>query len=136
MKKKIIPGVNIQWPWSELLLNGAKTIETRHYPLPFKYEGVELAVIETPGKLGKKQAGINKARITGIIVFESSFKYQNKKEWEQDFCNHLVRSDDPLYKFNPMKEKWGWKVKKIIKFKKPKVPPTKRGIIFASECEI
>ena len=43
-------GINIQAPFAELLINLEKCVETRTYPLPLKYEGEELALIETPGK--------------------------------------------------------------------------------------
>ena len=76
-----IPGVNIQWPWSELLLTGKKSVETRSYPLPEKYLGQWLAVIETPGPHGKREAGIDKARITGKIMFSESFQYPTLSEW-------------------------------------------------------
>ena len=46
-------GLNIQTPWSSLLIDGLKTVETRSYHLPLKYEGIELYLVETPGKLGK-----------------------------------------------------------------------------------
>ena len=65
-------GINIQAPFAELLINLEKCVETRTYPLPLKYEGEELALIETPGKTGKF-----KARIIGTITFSHSFKYEN-----------------------------------------------------------
>jgi hypothetical protein len=46
-------GINIQAPWSQLLINGQKCVETRSYPLPKNYEGVPLALVETPGKYGQ-----------------------------------------------------------------------------------
>ena len=51
-----------------MLLSGEKTVETRGYPLPEKYVGCELAIIETPGPRGRREAGIEKARIVGTIV--------------------------------------------------------------------
>ena len=61
---KTIPGVNIRWPWSKLLLEGTKTVETRSYPLPTGFVGKEIAVIETPGPNGKKN-GIPKSAYYG-----------------------------------------------------------------------
>ena len=55
-------GINIQAPWSQLLINSDKCVETRSYALPDKYIGEELLLIETPGKNGKF-----KARIIGIL---------------------------------------------------------------------
>src|SRR4029450_4821616 len=45
-----LPGINIQVPWAEAILSGQKVIETRFYPLPGKWVGQPLAVIETPGR--------------------------------------------------------------------------------------
>lgn len=41
-------GLNVRSPWSTLLINGQKSVETRSYRLPQRLEGVELALIETP----------------------------------------------------------------------------------------
>lgn len=133
MSRKI-PGVNIQWPWSRLIVEGKKTVETRTYSLPKKYIGQELAIIETPGPHGKWQ-GINKAQIIGTVIFEKTFRY-DYKTWKSDHLRHFVFPDDPQFKWNDKNEKWGWVVSKVNLFKEPLPAPKKRGIIFASECEI
>lgn len=136
MKKKI-PGLNIQWPWSQLLLSGKKTIETRTYPLPKKYENVELAIIETPGPDGKKKAGILKARIIGTIVFENSFQYLCEKDWQKDKDKHLVKLDDKDFSWQKKDSNiWGWNVKSVTSFKRLIPAPIKRGIVFATKCEL
>ena len=58
-------GINIQAPFAELLINLESVFRT--YPLPLKYEGEELALIETPGKTGKFKAEC------GTITFSHSF---------------------------------------------------------------
>lgn len=131
-----LPGVNIQWPWSQLLLSGQKSVETRTYPLPVDKTNVRLAVIETPGPRGRKEAGIDKARIIGTIIFRRSFKYKSKSEWLQDKNRHQVSENDPLYGFDSKKEKWGWEVAEYVLFKKPIPAPKKKGIVFAKSCEI
>lgn len=133
---RIIPGINIQWPWSQMLLSGAKTIETRTYKIPQKYIGVELALIETPGALGKKKAGILKARIIGTITFGCCVQYETKHAWIADVSKHLVNLDDAKFGFDDRKEKWGWCVVDFKKFTKIIPVPKKRGIIFAKECEV
>lgn len=133
---KKIPGINIQWPWSELIASGLKTVETRTYPIPEKYRGVELALIETPGPRGKKEAGIEKARIIATVVFGKDFQYESESSWRRDRKRHQVDVNDPQYAFNPKKEKWGWEVNKVKKLKKHLNPPLKRGIVFALDCKI
>ncbi|MGE3759560.1 MAG: hypothetical protein AB7H97_17475 [Pseudobdellovibrionaceae bacterium] len=133
---KILDGINIQWPWSELIVTGKKRVETRSYRLPERLYGVEIAIIETPGKQGLKEAGISKARIIGTVIFEKSYLYKNKEHWLTEERIHLVSSDDSLYGFQKNKEKWAWVVGRVKKLDKPVPPPPKRGIIFAKNCKV
>lgn len=135
-KFKILDGINIQWPWSEKIANGEKSIETRSYRLPERLYGVEIAIIETPGKSGLKYAGIKKARIIGTVVFEKSYRYRNKTHWLSEVDNHLVQADDGLFGFKNDKEKWAWTVGLVNKLDKPVPAPAKRGIIFAKNCKV
>lgn len=132
---KTISGINIQWPWSYLLAGGKKIIETRSYKLPECFKNVELAIIETPGKHGKKN-GVSSARIIGVITFVDSYQYKTKKSWERDYSKHLVMPDDSLFKFSADKDKWGWVVGRVEKLNQPVKPPSKRGIIFAKNCKV
>ena len=127
----------MQWPWSELLLSGKKTIETRTYPLPEKYKGIELALIETPGPRGKKEAGIEKARIVGTIVFGDSVEYTSEKQWRKDSKRHLVDIKDSQFSWEKRdRHVWGWTVLKVTSLTNPAEVPKIRGIIFAKACEI
>jgi hypothetical protein len=123
-------GLNIQTPWSSLLIDGLKSVETRSYHLPLKYEGVELYLVETPGKLGKF-----KARVIGTISFSHSFKYSTKTDWINDHNRHLVSQDDPLYSWND-KPKYGWVVCSVKKFDEPLDISGKRGIIFTNNLTL
>jgi hypothetical protein len=124
-------GLNIQIPWSRLLIDGTKSVETRSYPLPHKYEGVELALIETPGKYGQF-----KSHIIGTITFSHSFLYTNQQEWISDNNRHRVEVDDKLYGWNPNKLKYGWVVCDIKKFDKPMSAPKRKGIVFTKNCKV
>jgi hypothetical protein len=121
-------GLNVQSPWSTLLINGQKTVETRSYTLPQRLEGVELALIETPGKSAKF-----KSRIIGTITFSGCIQYSSKEQWESDESRHKVDTNDSLYGWKD-KPKFGWIVQSVKKFKNPVDPPTKRGIIYAKNC--
>lgn len=129
MNSKILSGLNIQEPWSSLLINGEKSVETRSYPLPQKYEGVELALISTPGK--KRNF---KAKIIGTITFSHSFKYESIYDFESDYNRHLVSIDDNSYGWKNDKKKYGWVVSNMKKLNTPIDAPPKRGIIFARDC--
>lgn len=135
-KTKGIPGINIQWPISEMILSGRKTIETRRYPIPEKHLGRTIAIIETPGPRGKRAAGITKARIVGTIVFKGCFKYRSREHWLSDRERHCVQPDDPHFGYSDNAEKWGWEIERVSKLAKPKTPPKTRGIIFATDCRI
>lgn len=126
----VLPGINIQFPWSRLLLDGSKSIETRGYPLPEKFKGKELAIIETPGREGRG-SGIYKAQVIGIIVFSESFRYETKSQWKSDMVRHKVPPDHDLYGFDPTKPKYGWKVERVQAFEIPLNPPAKRGRVYS-----
>ena len=124
-------GINIQTPWSSMLINGIKTVETRTYRLPEKYIGEELAVIETPGKNGQF-----KSRIIGTITFSHSFQYPDETSWQKDFFKHKVQGNDKNYGWKPDKEKHGWVVSKVTKFDKPLDIRKRKGIIFTSGIQL
>jgi hypothetical protein len=123
-------GLNIQVPWSTLLIDGLKSIETRSYHIPMKYVNHPLYLVETPGKLGKF-----KARIIGTITFSGSFKYPDKISWIDDYNKHLVSQNDPLYGWND-KPKYGWVVSYVEKFDEPIPAPAKKGIVFTKNCKV
>lgn len=124
-------GINIQYPFSEMLINGDKCVETRSYALPEKYEGEELALIETPGK-----SGGFKSRIIGTITFSHSFKYPDVNAWKDDHARHLVEIDDIDFGWKEDKEKYGWVVSNVVKFNDPQPAPEKKGIIFTLNCQV
>ncbi|RYZ82222.1 MAG: hypothetical protein EOP06_22045 [Proteobacteria bacterium] len=133
---KSLTGINVQWPWSELLINSKKTIETRTYRMSDKLKGVELALIETPGPRGKRDAGILKARIIGTIIFGESYQYESKKHWIEEFEQHQVPLDDEQYEYEEGDVKWAWTVVRVEKLDKPVQVPAKRGIVFAKNCKV
>ena len=124
-------GLNIQSPWSQLLIDGDKRVETRSYPLPEKYEGVELALIETPGKHGNF-----KSRIVGTITFSHSFQYPDKQSWVDDRNRHKVEKNDEFYGWNSNKPKYGWVVSNVQKFDEHIPAPKKKGIVFTKNCKV
>ena len=128
-----LPGINIQWPWSELIISGSKSVETRNYPLPAKYIGKEIALIETPGN---SKGHPLTASIRAIVTFGEPFEYKNVGEWRADVARHRVPVNDPDFVFDANKKKYGWPITKVEKLSKPSKPPYPRGIIFASSCKI
>lgn len=107
-------------------------METRTYPIPPKYVGKDLALIETPGK---RPGRPKRAMIVGVVRFDRCFQYETKAVWAADYKRHQVPPDDADYGWNPKKEKWGWEVGYIRWLITP-VAPTSRGITFRSGCRI
>ena len=124
--KKSYPGINIQWPISELILSGQKTVETRIYPIPRKYLHKQMLLIETPGK----NRGF-KARARAIIVFTRCFKYSSKNAFHRDHDRHLV-TPHTLWDWRN-KTKWGWEVEVKRTLEVPIVINQRRGILYTQE---
>ena len=124
-------GINIQTPWSNMLINGVKTIETRSYPLPKKYEGIELVLVETQGN---KSNFISRA--IGTIVFSCSIEYSDQKSWQNDYFKHKVSGNDKNFGWKPDKKKYGWIVIKVKKFEKPIDITQRKGIIFTTGLKL
>lgn len=124
-------GINIQTPWSNFLISGVKSVETRSYPLPKKYGGIELALVETPGKKGNF-----KSRIIGTIIFSHCFQYPDEISWKHDYNRHRVEENNQDYGWKKNKPKYGWVVSNIKKFDEPVDFPSKKGIIFTTGCKV
>lgn len=130
MKKATYPGINIQYPISQLILSGLKTIETRTYPIPEIYTGVDLLLIETPGASGNFSA-----RIVGKIRFDRSFKYRSSEHFYADKNKHYVDENSP-WKWDDLKGKWGWPILYINTFDESIIAPEKKGIKFTRDIEL
>lgn len=129
MSQKTYTGINIQWPISELILSGKKTIETRTYPIPRKYLNKEMILIETPGKQGKF-----KSRMRAIVKFTSCFKYKSERVFYEDTDRHYVDPKSP-WAYDPKKGKWGWCLE-IIRLLPSIEVREKKGIIYTKELTI
>eukprot|EP00928_Gymnodinium_smaydae_P081979 TRINITY_DN65408_c0_g1_i1.p1 TRINITY_DN65408_c0_g1~~TRINITY_DN65408_c0_g1_i1.p1 ORF type:complete len:286 (+),score=55.06 TRINITY_DN65408_c0_g1_i1:127-858(+) len=112
-------GLEIQRPWSRLLLTGEKAVETRSYPLPAGLIGKPLAVLETP----EAQAGVSslpdlipagdeRVRIVGSVTFGSSIAYESYEAWSADEARHRVGSDSP-YAWTKERPIHGWVVSSV-----------------------
>ena len=87
-----LPGLNINWPFSQLILAGVKTIETRTYALGHRniaQPDVEMWLVETPSKADAISKGWvlaggaavaprpEKAQIVGTVTFSHSDEYES-----------------------------------------------------------
>jgi hypothetical protein len=127
-----LPGVNIQAPWAQAIVSGHKVIETRFYPLPAKWVGQPLVILETPGKTGRF-----KRRIAGLVIFAKSWCYADKASFARDYVKHLVEPDDAVFGWrDDSKPKWAWSVHWVMAYAQPLPPGFRAGIRYARAVEI
>jgi hypothetical protein len=126
-----LPGINIQALWAEALVAGRKVIETRFYPMPRKWLGQPLAIIETPGKTRLFQR-----RIAGLVLFAQSWCYADKAAFARDRARHLVNPDGLFGWREDGRSKWAWPVTWIEAYQQPLPPGLRAGIRYARAVEI
>lgn len=98
--------LNMFAPYSNALVNGEKTIETRNYQLPNKCKGVRIGIVEImPKNLPSK-----KPELIGEVVFVDCKEYTSKEEWEKDAPYHKVDPKDERFGWKKNKKKFGWVV--------------------------
>ena len=102
-----LPGLNIQWPYSQLVLAGAKTEEVREYDLGHRniqFANVETYLVETKGLTAhaSRNAVIDGApvgprpessQIVGTVIFSRSEAYTDRAAFRADVGNHRIRED-------------------------------------------
>ena len=120
LPRKAYTGVNIQYPWSEMIASGAKTVETRSYPIPPRLENADVVLIETRN---------GPARAIAFVTFSGSHQYATREEWNRDRCRHLVGLDDPMYGWKEGRQKHGWVVEKVTRLLEP-CPVKSLGIVY------
>ena len=96
-------GLNIQWPFSQLLLSGLKLVEARRYALG--YHGIahaneELWLIETPGPATSTKNAMPensavsprpaKAQIVRTICFTAAIRYTGRRAFRADAGRHRI----------------------------------------------
>ena len=127
-----LPGMNVQAPWAEAIVSGRKVIETRFYPMPRKWVGQPLAIIETPGK-----ARHFRRRIAGLVLFELSWCYADKVAFARDRAKHLVDPDDPHFGWQEDgKPKWAWPIHWVEVYRQPLPDDFRAGMRYARTVEI
>jgi hypothetical protein len=128
----MLPGMNIQAPWAEAIVSGRKVIETRVYPMPRRWIGQSLAIIETPGK-----ARHFKRRIAGVVIFEPSWCYPDQAAFARDRAKHLVDPHDQRFGWRgDDRPKWAWAVRWVEAYQQPLPASFRAGIRYARAVEI
>ena len=100
-----LPGLNIRWPVSQLILAGEKTVEVRDYDLGYRriqLANVETWLVETEGLVSNASTNAivgdallgprpKKAQIVAVIVFSRAEAYGDLEEFHADRARHRIR---------------------------------------------
>ena len=141
-------GINIQYPFSRLILSGVKTVEVRTYRLGDRNLGgvnEDLFLIETPGSRNLKGALLDRrypiglppsvAQVIGIVRFSSSEQYANKPtsryqwhmpSWNKHRSKHRIK-EGGHYDWNRKDAMYAWHVDNVQPFSEP-VPAGEKGL--------
>ena len=140
------PGLNIQWPFSQLILSGDKTVEVRSYALGWKNiarPGVEMWLVETPGEAGALPKGWvlpgssavaprpKIAQIVGTVTFSASEegsgeRYENPADFRADVLNHRI-GQGGKFDWQGKGERYGWRISAVRRLAQPVLQPGLKG---------
>ena len=127
------PGLNIQWPFSQLILLGVKTEEIRSYALDYRHiadANREYWIVETKGPTNKamKNAIVgdidiaprpNAAHIVGTVIFSQSHQYKDQNTFHQARDKHCIAQGLKKYDWGGTSDCFGWQVSKVKALKTP-----------------
>ena len=118
--------LEVQLPFSELILSRLKTIETRAYPLPEKLLGTKIMLLESQAvsssslssSLGDVILGSDESvKIVGYIIVDNIVEYNTYEQWDTDRARTCVdRSSKFEYKGDPDERRWGWNIQEAKRF--------------------
>ena len=114
--------LEVQSPFSRLILSGKKTIETRAYPLPPDLIGANIILCESlPGVDGVSQLGdeVFQAQeglsLIGEIFISSSEEYLSQTEWDSDVEKHQVPKGSSYdWSSTEIGRRFAWKIERAI----------------------
>lgn len=123
--KKYTFGLEMQQPWSQHLLNGKKTIETRAYDLPKALIGKKIFILESKsGEDGISSIGnylvgdeiYDSINVVGWVIFNKVIIYRYRSKFEADEEKHMVKRDSGYGWRDDTRIVYGWVVSKKTKF--------------------
>ena len=108
--------LEVQHPWSDLLLSRRKSVETRTYPFPPWLIGERIHVLQSPpGTPGvsavpdEVYSGDTRFPLAGWIVVGECFRYESRQSWESDAARHCIPTDEAgAYGWSDEREIYGW----------------------------
>ena len=130
-------GLNVQWPFSQLLARGLKTIEVRSYPVAkctVKFAaGEEVWLVETVGQTNHGATPLDtvdldsrpsSARIVAAVTFAESCEYTILADFHADRARHCI-VEGGAKDWSDSKPRFGWRVAHVRRLLQPIPLPTK-----------
>lgn len=103
-------GVNVndkRQPFTDQILDGSKTIETRSAPTLHPYVGKKVGLVRT---------GKGKAMLVGYVTIGEPKLYTTASSFDRDYKSHLVGKDSPFHISKTKKgSKWGYSLENVEK---------------------
>ena len=128
-------GLEVREPWSSLILNGTKTVETRAYALPVGLMGKPLVLLSVPelkkGEAVKSgipdEAPFGAAKVVGLVTFDEVDRFETINQWKYDREKHAVPGESS-FNWDGQSPLFGWRVSEALAFgdKKQSPPMTRK----------
>ena len=137
-----LPGLNINWPFSQLILAGVKTAEARSYDLGhhnIAHPHVEMWLVETPGDpqaLAKGMALDGDARIAprpqhaqivGTLTFSRADRYESLESFRSERECHRI-GQGGKYDWHGEGDMYAWRVSGTRRLVQPVPQPGRKGV--------
>ena len=136
-----LPGLNINWPFSQLILAGVKTVEVRSYALGYRniaQPDVEMWLVETPANANAISKGWvlaggaamaprpKDAQIVGTVTFSRSEEYERPAAFRADKENHRIAKGGS-FDWGGEGERHAWRVSAVRRLARPVPQPGGKG---------
>ena len=137
-----LPGLNINWPFSQLILAGVKTAEARAYDLGYHniaHPHVEMWLMETPGDAkaitkGWALAGDARiaprpqhAQIVGSLTFSRADRYESLESFRSERECHRI-GQGGAYDWQGAGDMYAWRVSGTRRLVQPVPQPGRKGV--------
>ena len=136
-------GLDIQYPFSRLIMSGAKTIEARSYALGHRgiaQAGEKMFLIETPGSKSASLAVVgdlsigappDHAQVIGTVSFNSSSEYTCLSAWRNDRRKHRIQ-EGSQYDWNGTGKMHAWCIGHVQGFSQPVAAGSKSQVGYST----
>ena len=129
----LVYALEVQQPFSQYLLDGRKTIETRSYPLPEELRSKQIYLLSSVQGEAKKSSlpdiviasKHDDLKLIGILQFSKSVQYTCLDLWNTERCKHMVE-ECSAYDFKGDADVFGWAVESVSVIENLPLPNLRR----------